>query len=194
LKTTGVKTLFRTTECQNDDRVAVHFSDVPEWWKYQKSSNLKFEVFMHPVIAMICWLVLGTWLLPAFAHPAEQAEKKLRGSWAATKAERDGKAVDDLVGNRLVFTGNRFQIQSKDGKALYAGTFRVNPSAKPAAIDFEHTEGVFKGKTWKGIYRLDANTLTICDNAPELNKARPTAFEAKSKSGYVLITFKRANS
>ena len=85
-------------------------------------------------------------------------------------------------------------IQSKDGKALYAGTFRVNPSAKPAAIDFEHTEGVFKGKTWKGIYRLDANTLTICDNAPELNKGRPTAFEAKSKSGYVLITFKRANS
>ncbi len=121
---------------------------------------------------MICWLVLGTWLLPAFAHPAEQAEKKLRGSWAATKAERDGKAVDDVVGNRLVFTGNRFQIQSKDGKALYAGTFRVNPGAKPAAIDFEHTEGVFKGKTWKGIYRLDANTLTICDNAPEPNKGR----------------------
>ncbi len=189
-----MKTLFRTTECQNDDRVAVHFIDVPEWWKYQKSSNLKFEVFMHPVILMICWLVFGTWLLPAFAHPAEQAEKKLRGSWAATKAERDGKAVDDVVGNRLVFTGNRFQIQAKDGKALYAGTFRVNPGAKPAAIDFEHTEGVFKGKTWKGIYRLDANTLTICDNAPELNKGRPTAFEAKSKSGYVLITFKRANS
>ena len=138
--------MFRTTECQNDDRVAVHFSDVPEWWKYQKSSNLKFEVFMHPVISMICWLVLGTWLLPAFAHSAEQAEKKLRGSWAATKAERDGKAVDDVVGNRLVFTGNRFQIQSKDGKALYAGTFRVNPSAKPAAIDFEHTEGSSRGR------------------------------------------------
>jgi len=59
----------------------------------------------------------------------------------------------------------------------------ICPSAKPAAIDFEHTEGVFKGKTWKGIYRLDANTLTICDNAPELNKGRPTAFEAKSMSG-----------
>jgi hypothetical protein len=113
LKTTGVKTLFRTTECQNDDRVAVHFSDVPEWWKYQKSSNLKFEVFMHPVISMICWLVLGTWLLPAFAHPAEQAEKKLRGSWAATKAERDGKAVDDLVGNRLVFTGTASRSNQK---------------------------------------------------------------------------------
>ena len=66
----------------------------PNGGSSQNSSNLKFEVFMHPVISMICWLVLGTWLLPAFAHPAEQAEKKLRGSWAATKAERDGKAVD----------------------------------------------------------------------------------------------------
>ena len=148
---------------------------------------------MHPVISMICWLVLGTWLLPAFAHPAEQAEKKLRGSWAATKAERDGKAVDDVVGNRLVFTGNRFQIQSKDGKALYAGTFRVNPSAKPAAIDFEHTEGVFKGKTWEGIYVLEGDTLRTCDNAPDLAMDRPAAFETKSKSGSALITFTRAN-
>jgi uncharacterized protein (TIGR03067 family) len=153
-----------------------------------------FGVFMRLIMSALCWMLLGIWLLPPFAQPAEQAQKNVQGGWTATKAERDGKAADDVVGNRLVFTGNRFQIQSKDGKALYAGTFRVNPSAKPAAIDFEHTEGVFKGKTWKGIYRLDANTLTICDNAPQLNKGRPTAFEAKSKSGYVLITFKRANS
>ena len=159
-----------------------------------KSEVLKCLKIMRRLLPLFCWLILGPLLFPALAQSAEQAEKKLQGSWTATKAERDGKAVDDVVGNRLVFTGNRFQIQSKDGNALYAGTFRVNPSAKPAAIDFEHTEGVFKGKTWKGIYRLDANTLTICDNAPELNKGRPTAFEAKSKSGYVLITFKRANS
>jgi hypothetical protein len=68
----------------------------------------------------------------------------------------------------------------------------MDPSAKPAAIDFEHKEGVLKGKAWKGIYALDGDTLTICDNAPNLNKGRPTTFEIKSGSGYVLITFKRA--
>jgi uncharacterized protein (TIGR03067 family) len=67
----------------------------------------------------------------------------------------------------------------------------VDPSAKPAAIDFEHTEGALKGKAWKGIYALDSDTLAICDNAPNLDKGRPAAFEAKSGSGYVLITFKR---
>ena len=105
---------------------------------------------MHRLTSAMCWLILGTWLVPAFAQPAEEAQKKLQGTWTATKAERDGKAADDVVGHRLFFTGNRFQIQSKDGKRLYAGTVRVDPSAKPAAIDFEHTEGAVKGKAVEG--------------------------------------------
>jgi uncharacterized protein (TIGR03067 family) len=137
------------------------------------------------------WLILGTGLAPAFAQPAEEAQRKLQGTWTATKAERDGKAAEDVVGNRLSLTGNRFQIRSKDGKPLYEGTFRVGPGTNPAAIDFEHTDGALKGKTWKGIYALDGDTLTTFDNAPDLAKGRPAAFQAKAGSGYILITFKR---
>ena len=128
----------------------------------------------------------------AFAQPAEDAQKQLQGAWTATKAERDGKAADDVVGHRLSLTGNRFQIQSEDGKPLHAGTVRVHPRATPAAIDFEHTEGALTGKAWQGIYALDGDMLTVCDNAPNLDKGRTAAFEATSGSGYVLITFKRA--
>jgi len=39
---------------------------------------------------------------------------------------------------------------------------------------------------------VDGDTLTTCDNAPNMKKRRPSAFEAKSGSGYVLITFNRA--
>jgi len=49
-----------------------------------------------------------------------------------------------------------------------------------------------KGEGWKGIYALDGDTLSMCDNAPNLDEGRPTAFEAKSGSGHVRITFKRA--
>src|SRR5262249_32282284 len=115
-----------------------------------------------------------------------------QGAWTATKAERDGKAADDVVGHRLSFTGNRFQIQSRGGKLLYGGTFRLDPSTKPAAIDLEHTEGTLKGKAWKGIYALDGDMLTTCDNAPNLDKGRPAAFEAKTGSGYIFITSQRA--
>src|SRR2546421_6791470 len=128
----------------------------------------------------------------AFAQPAEDTQKQLEGTWTSTKAERDGKAADDVVGHRLSLTGNRFQIQAEDGKPLYAGTVRVDPSAQPAAIDFEHTEGALKGKAWQGIYALDGDTLTVCDNAPNLDKGRPAAVEAPSGAGDVLITFERA--
>jgi uncharacterized protein (TIGR03067 family) len=138
------------------------------------------------------WLILATGLVPAFAHRAEEAQKKLQGTWAATRAERDGKAADDVVGHQLSFTGNRFQIRSRDGKLLYEGTFGVDATTKPSAIDFEHTEGALKGKMWKGIYALDGDTLTTCDNAPNLDKGRPAAFEAKTGSGHICITFKRA--
>jgi uncharacterized protein (TIGR03067 family) len=147
---------------------------------------------MHRLTSAMCWLILGTGLVLAFAQPAEEAPKKLQGTWTATKAERDGKPAEDVLGHRLSFTGNCFQIQSKHGKLLYAGTVRLDPNAKPAAIDFEHTAGALKGKVWKGIYDLDGDRLTTCDNAPDLDKGRPAVFEAKKGSGYVLITFQRA--
>jgi uncharacterized protein (TIGR03067 family) len=140
----------------------------------------------------VYWLILGTRLAPAFADQAEEAQKQLQGTWTATQAERDGKAADYVVGHRRSVTGNRFQIESKDGERLYEGTIRLDSSTKPAAIDSKHTEGPLKGKTWKGIYALDGDTLRTCDNAPDLDKTRPTAFEAKPASRYVLITFERA--
>jgi len=144
---------------------------------------------MHRLTSAACWLALGTAL--AFGRPTDEPAKPLQGTWAATKAERDGKAAKDVVGHRLSFTGNRFKITSKDGKALYEGTFKLLPNTKPAAIDFVHTKGDLKGKAWKGIYALDGDTLTTCDNAPDLAKGRPAAFTAKAESGHVVITFKR---
>ena len=147
---------------------------------------------MRQMTWAVGWLIFGTGLVPAFGNPADEAQKELQGTWTAIKAERDGKAADDVVGHRLSFTGNRFQIRSKDGKPLYGGTFRVDTSTKPATFDFEHTEGALKGKVWKGIYALDGDTLTTCDNGPNPDKGRPAAFEAKAGSGYIFITFRRA--
>jgi uncharacterized protein (TIGR03067 family) len=157
---------------------------------------------MREVTWTFCRLIVGIGLVSAFAQPADEAfaqpagevQKQLEGTWSAIKAERDGKGAADVVGHRLSFTGNRFQIRSEDGKPLFAGTFRLEPSTQPAAIDFEHTEGTLKGKTWKGIYALTGDTLTICDNAPSLDKVRPAAFEARTGSGHILITFKRVKS
>src|SRR5262245_1018182 len=90
------------------------------------------------------------WMNTGDRTPARATE--LQGSWTATKAEREGHAVDDIVRHQLSFTGNAFRIQSKDGKLLHAGTIHADRTVKPAAIDFIHEDGALKGKVWKGIY------------------------------------------
>jgi uncharacterized protein (TIGR03067 family) len=149
-------------------------------------------IVLHRLLSVMCWSILGTALLLACAQPGMAAEAMLQGSWTAIKAVSDGKSADDVVGHRLLFAGDRFSIQGQDGAALYAGTVRVDPSAKPAAIDFEHEEGALARKTWQGIYVVEGgDTLTICDNAQDLESGRPDRFEAEEGSGYVLITFER---
>jgi hypothetical protein len=66
----------------------------------------------HRRTSAMCWLILGTGLVLAFAPPAEDAPKPLQGTWTATQAARDGQAAADVVGQRLSVTGHRFQIQS----------------------------------------------------------------------------------
>jgi uncharacterized protein (TIGR03067 family) len=138
------------------------------------------------------WLISATiGILLGFAPPAQAAPKTLEGSWTAAAAEREGKADPDVMGHRLSVAGKDFKVRSKHGKLLFAGRLRTDPQAKPATIDFEHKEGALQGKAWKGIYVLDGDTLKICDNAANLAKGRPAAFEANGGSGYVLITFRR---
>src|SRR3954465_3644723 len=111
---------------------------------------------MHPLTSRICGLILGVGLVLACAPPVN-AQKALEGTWTATRAERDGKAAADVIGHRLSFAGDHFQIESKDAKTVYAGSFQVDLSTTPAAIDFDHAEGGLRGEAWKGIYALDGD-------------------------------------
>ena len=115
----------------------------------------------------------------------------IQGAWTVVSAERDGKPAEDVAGHRLAFSGDTFTIQH-EGHTLYRGTYSVDPARKPAQIDFRHTEGPLKGKTWKGIYLLESETLKTCDNAPNMGKPRPAQFSTKAGSGHILIVFKRA--
>ena len=124
--------------------------------------------------------------------PLAQPTAKLDGTWRAVTAERDGKSATDVIGHRLTFAGGTFTI-TRDGKTLYAGTYKADSAKRPAQIDFDNTNAGPKGN-WKGIYALDGVSLKICDNAPDTAKARPTAFVAPAGSGHVFVTFTREKS
>lgn len=132
-------------------------------------------------------------LLAITSTPSAQPTAKLDGSWRAVAAERDGKSATEVIGHKLTFAGGKFTITGgRDGKTLYAGTFKTDPAKRPAQIDFDITDGP-KG-TWKGIYVLDGVALKVCDNAPDTAKARPTTFAAPAGSGHVFVTFTREKS
>jgi uncharacterized protein (TIGR03067 family) len=116
---------------------------------------------------------------------------ELQGKWTAVRAEQDGAEAADIVGHVLVFDGDKFSIEEK-GVTIYGGTFELDLSVSPATVDFKHTGYSSKGKTWRGVYRMNGDALTICDNAPNVQRSRPTSFDTQPDSGLVLVVFKRA--
>src|ERR1700756_2202858 len=69
-----------------------------------------------------------------------------------------------------------------------------------ASLHFSGIGGQVRGNTSKLRKRsvssvgavVAVGLLTTCDNAPNLYKGRPTSFAAKTGSGHIFITFKRA--
>lgn len=96
---------------------------------------------MRAIAWAVCGLVIGMAYLSAPRQSAGEVPKGLQGTWATSRAERDGKGADDVIGHRLSVDGDRFQIRSRDGKPLYAGLVRADPGAKPAAIDLSIPTG-----------------------------------------------------
>ena len=103
---------------------------------------------LYLAFSLLLGLVASGWTVEAVAEPA-----KLQGSWQAVAAERNGAPAPDVVGHRLVFTEDRFQI-TREGKRLYGGTYAADPSAQPARINFRQEEGSGLSGEWKVVCPL----------------------------------------
>ena len=119
------------------------------------------------------------------ASPGDQGRMEGREGSHRRQGER-GRDVGHLV----TFTHEHFAIREK-GKMIYKGTYTLDRTAKPPTIDFKHDGGKLEGKTWLGLYRRDGDKLTICDNAPDLAKGRPTTLDSKAGSGRALVSLER---
>ena len=67
-------------------------------------------------------------------------------------------------------------------------TYKLDPAAKPAGFDMTHADGPDKGKTQKGIYSFEGDSLTICFREAG---QRPREFTAKAGSGQAMFVLKR---
>jgi uncharacterized protein (TIGR03067 family) len=130
-------------------------------------------------------------LLPAGALSAGDEKKtdkeKLQGEWTLVKAIMGGKELDaDKIkeAKPLVIKGDQWRPPFKGPKL----TFTIDPSKTPKHLDLR-PEGAGDQFIYKGIYKLEGDTLTFCrGSGPAIE--RPKEFKGGEAVG--LLVFKRA--
>jgi len=113
----------------------------------------------------------------------------IQGTWLPSAAELGGKMFPDEVRKtiKLVIKGDKYTVTV--GEKVDKGTVKLNPAAKPKALDITGTEGPNKGKTILAIYERNVDTLRVCYDLS--GKNRPKEFKTKEGTQLFLVTYKR---
>ncbi len=117
----------------------------------------------------------------------------LQGGWSMVLLFVNGEEVpgDQAKSGELVVEDDEYR--PKLGANVETSTFKVDATKSPKTIDFTYTSGFLKGKTIKGIYKIDGDDMTICRGlSPE--KERPNEFAAPTDSGLMLVVWKRSKT
>jgi len=137
---------------------------------------------------------IGVLVLLGAEPPADAAKKDLaalEGEWIMVSGERDGRAVpgEYLKSGKRAFKNGEVTVTFGD-MLLMKAKVTVDPGKKPKTIDYDVTDGFFKGKKQLGIYELDGDAVKFCFANPD--QERPTDFTTKEGSGRTLSLWKRA--
>jgi uncharacterized protein (TIGR03067 family) len=105
---------------------------------------------------------------------------KLQGTWRQCFHEADGirNPPDEYdAGGITTISGTTFTVQNLDGSVVLRGTFSIDASVTPKAIDWIDSIGPDAGKVLPASYKLEDDTfIFIAGNDGSL---RPTDFTTK---------------
>jgi uncharacterized protein (TIGR03067 family) len=106
---------------------------------------------------------------------------RLQGTWTFVSGNREAQ---------LAIADDHFTVSFKNG-AVYLGTFRLDPTHKPKAMDMLIVEGPEgKGQTALAIYALDGDHLIWCPAKPGAAE-RPRYFPPAENKEPLCIVFHR---
>lgn len=121
----------------------------------------------------------------------EKTDKDLiQGEWKCAALESKGKVnKGPFIGTKWEFKGKEVVIYHKD-EVRAKGTFVLDPAKQQKTITITGTDGDLQGKTVLGIYRIEKNSLMLCNDVRD--GKRPKAFSGAGNA--LLLTFERVKS
>lgn len=118
---------------------------------------------------------------------AGDEQSRFQGKWQLIYAETDGKVApaDRIRQVHVEIKGDRNSVFVGDECIERDLKYTVDTEATPKTVD----NTLKDGKTIRGIYELDGDTLVSC--VADVDKERPTEFTAGTGSGHTLRIFMR---
>lgn len=127
----------------------------------------------------------------AFQTRVHDELAKIQGTWRQVSAVANGSKLPDesIRDVRVMFKGNKKDVRIENDLVAADVLVELDPTTNPMIWDeTPHLEGQ-EPTTFRGIYKIDGDTLTRCVAPPE--EDRPTEFASKPKSGHTLQVFER---
>lgn len=143
--------------------------------------NLKYSLIL-PSFLLILVVFVTTLIFSCASYKQVSRGYFLNGNWIPVKQEMGGNDLPKAFYEKQVLLIN------DDAYTLTAESVdRGNLNYGDGKMEIEGKEGVNAGKTFKAIYKLEGNTLTICYNLR--GDKYPTNFQTKDEPFYFLSVF-----
>ncbi|MEW6303920.1 MAG: TIGR03067 domain-containing protein [Verrucomicrobiota bacterium] len=126
------------------------------------------------------------------AQTSDAAERKrLAGTWEGWVVDSDGSSQTHRRQriSELVIAADKITAKDGGGVSMGQGTYRLDPARR--MIDATGTMGRVQGKTYKGIYVLQGDTLKWCSANDNPRSQRPTEFRTRPSDGQFLMILTR---